>query len=149
MKEKNKIDFKQIEDLMQDFSQSTVSSMTIKKDKYEVIAKKRRKVIFVEDNNKEDDIIKQNENIEYKELTFIESDRVGRFFSANPPDSPLRLKNGDFISKGSKIANIVSMNVVYDVIAPFDLIVTQCLGEDGKMVEYGQAIFEVEPCGGN
>lgn len=147
MKEKRKIDLDLAENIMSDFSESSATSLEIKKDKFRLSMKKRP--VIIGNNHKSQEIVNFSENTEKENKIYIESDRVGRFFSANPPDSPQRLKKGDFIPKGTKIANIVSMNVVYDILAPFDLKISECLAEDGDMLEYGQAVFEVISCGGN
>ncbi|MCK9224313.1 MAG: hypothetical protein M0R46_13700 [Candidatus Muirbacterium halophilum] len=148
MKDEKKIDTKLIESLLKNFAESSVTKLSLKQDIMEIKAKKSSKVLYKRNTVIQHEKTEYNNEMTKTNTTFIESDRVGRYFSVNPPDSPNRIKNGDFISKGNKIANIVSMNVVYDVIAPFDAVIIQCLGEDGKMIEYGQALFEVEANGG-
>jgi len=81
---------------------------------------------------------------EEKSNLYIEADRVGKYFSIHPPDSPDRLKVGDTIAEGERMGHVVSMEVVYDVFAPFDLVVRGILINDNDPVEYGQALYEVE-----
>jgi acetyl-CoA carboxylase biotin carboxyl carrier protein len=139
---------KRLKTLVKEFDKYGFYEFSYKEKNFEIYLRKNGKRYVDTYNVKETNVepLKQETDIPktHEEKTFyIESDRVGKFFSLYPPDSDKRLKKGDFIKKGDKLGYIVSMDVVYDIKSNSDGIVKDILISDGEMVEYGQALFEI------
>ncbi|PLX15716.1 MAG: hypothetical protein C0601_12110 [Candidatus Muiribacterium halophilum] len=146
---KKSIDTKLIKDVLKKFEESEATSLKLELNSKKLKIKKAIPIQPVISDLYENQIIEQNKNIIEKsddkdKNVFIEADRVGKYFSIHPPDSPDRLKEGDTIAHGERMGHIVSMEVVYDVFAPFDLVVKNIYINDSDPVEYGQALYEVE-----
>ena len=75
----------------------------------------------------------------------IDSPMVGTFYSAPSPDSE------DFVSVGSRVEAdtvvciIEAMKVFNEIKAETTGTIKRILVENGQAVEYGQALFEIEP----
>ena len=74
---------------------------------------------------------------------FILSPMVGTFLRA-PKDRPPLVVEGDEITAGEKLAVVEAMKVPKDVISDANGRILKILVENGKPVEYGQKLFEVE-----
>ncbi|MFW5782353.1 MAG: acetyl-CoA carboxylase biotin carboxyl carrier protein [Candidatus Muiribacteriaceae bacterium] len=141
------LDIRQLEEIIRKFSRSDNHQLSFSFDRLNIVMKKETLAASVSSVSE-----KVSENVvrDKPENHFvIEAERVGKFFSVNPPDSPDRIVSGSEIRKGQKIANIVSMDVIYDIESPYSGVVNDIFVKDGDMVEYGQALFEMTPFGGN
>jgi len=146
LKDKKNFDITQLKNIAEDFSNTHATSIYVKNGKEEIKLKKNNTVIFSEQSFQFENTEKsENSNITEEKNIYIEAERVGKFFSAHAPDSPDRIKNGSIVAGGEKVGNIVSMDVIYDVFAPFDVKIKEIMIEDGNMVEYGQALFCIHP----
>ncbi|MGM0607272.1 MAG: hypothetical protein ACQESP_02510 [Candidatus Muiribacteriota bacterium] len=137
-----------LKNLSENFSQSGANKLNLKNKNIQIELEKSS--IYVKNDSK--DVYKgekiynsKEKNASINQNKLIEAERVGKFFSLHPPDSEDRIKNGSVIAEGEKIGHIVSMEIVYDIFAPYDLKVKNILVNDADIVEYGQAVFEVEP----
>jgi acetyl-CoA carboxylase biotin carboxyl carrier protein len=79
---------------------------------------------------------------EHKEL---KSPMVGTFYRSPSPDTDPYVQTGDVIQKGDVLCIVEAMKLMNEVKAEFGGKVIQVLVENGDAVEYGQALFLVEP----
>lgn len=76
-------------------------------------------------------------------LHTIKSPIVGTFYSAASPDSPPFVKPGDSVTAKSTVCIIESMKLMNEIEAEVSGTIVACLVENGKPVEYGEALFTV------
>ncbi|MBL0351000.1 MAG: acetyl-CoA carboxylase biotin carboxyl carrier protein [Elusimicrobia bacterium] len=76
-------------------------------------------------------------------LHVVKSPMVGTFQRAAKDRPPLVLE-GSEISAGQKMGVVEAMNIPKDVLADVHGRIVKILVENGKPVEYGQPLFEVE-----
>jgi acetyl-CoA carboxylase biotin carboxyl carrier protein len=77
-------------------------------------------------------------------LHYITAPFVGTFLRA-PKDRPPLVVEGEEIESGDKVGFVEAMKVARDVVSHVNGRIVKILIENGKSVEYGQKIFEVEP----
>lgn len=75
----------------------------------------------------------------------IVSMMVGTFYRRRTPESPPLLPEGSQVSVGQRVGVIEALKIQKEVISPHAGKVVKALIEDGQPVEYGQALFEIEP----
>lgn len=78
-------------------------------------------------------------------LYTVKSPIVGTFYSAPSPDSASFVKPGDSVSPKSTVCIIESMKLMNEIEAEVSGTVVACLVENGKPVEYGEALFTIRP----
>ena len=71
------------------------------------------------------------------------SPMVGTFYRASAPGAAPFVKIGDVIQKGQKLCIIEAMKLMNEIQAESDGVLLEILAEDGKLVEYGQALFVI------
>jgi acetyl-CoA carboxylase biotin carboxyl carrier protein len=74
---------------------------------------------------------------------FVKSPMVGTFLRA-PKGRPPMIVEGDEVAPGHRLGVVEAMQVPKDVIASVKGRVIKVLVENGRPVEYGQPIFEIE-----
>ena len=87
---------------------------------------------------------KKEEVVEDKNISVITSPMVGTFYSAASPESPAFVEVGGTVSKGKVICIIEAMKLMNEIESEYSGIITECLVNDGDMVEYGQPLFKVK-----
>ena len=75
----------------------------------------------------------------------ITSPIVGTFHRAPEPGAALFAEIGDVVERGQILCLIEAMKMMNEIEAEFRGRVTEVLVEDGRPVEYGEALFLVEP----
>jgi acetyl-CoA carboxylase biotin carboxyl carrier protein len=80
-----------------------------------------------------------------KKTAVIKSPMVGTFYSSPKPDAPPYVKVGDMISPETVVCLIEAMKVFNELPAEASGRIVAVLAESGTPVEYGQALFEIEP----
>jgi acetyl-CoA carboxylase biotin carboxyl carrier protein len=78
-------------------------------------------------------------------LVAIESPMVGTFYSAPDPSSPPFVRQGDHVSKGQVVCIVEAMKLMNEIEAEVGGTIVRVAVENGKPVEFGQALFLVEP----
>ena len=74
----------------------------------------------------------------------VNSPMVGTFYrSSSPEDEPL-IKVGDSVDENTTVCIIEAMKVMNEIKAEGRGVVSRILVEDGKPVQYGQALFELK-----
>ncbi|MEC9492557.1 acetyl-CoA carboxylase biotin carboxyl carrier protein [Flexistipes sp.] len=70
---------------------------------------------------------------------------VGTFYEAPSPGAEPFVKEGDTVRKGQTLCIVEAMKIMNEIEAEFDCKILKKLGVNGEPVEYGEAIFLVEP----
>jgi acetyl-CoA carboxylase biotin carboxyl carrier protein len=73
---------------------------------------------------------------------------LGTFYTCNTPGAAPYVQAGDAVRKGDPLCLIEVMKLFQTVSAPFDGIVREIVARHGDLVEYGAALFELEPASG-
>ena len=72
----------------------------------------------------------------------IRATLVGTVYLAPAPDAVI----GKRVAKGDTMCIIEAMKIMNELCAPYDLIVKNVCCQNGKMVQFDEALFEVERC---
>ena len=75
----------------------------------------------------------------------VESPIVGTFYRKPSPDAELFVKEGDVVSKGATLCIIEAMKLMNEIEAPSSGKVVKILGVEGKVVEFGEVLFLIDP----
>ena len=75
----------------------------------------------------------------------IKSPMVGTFYRSPAPDAPAFVEIGQDIEPGQVICIIEAMKLMNEIKAEVDGRVIEILMETGEAVEFGQALFAVDP----
>ena len=78
-------------------------------------------------------------------LTLIKSPMVGTFFAAPNPESPAFVKVGDHVGPDTTCCIIEAMKVFNEIPAETSGKIVAVLVQSGDPVEFGQALFKVDP----
>lgn len=92
------------------------------------------------------EIIEENkvlQNNDDKEIEVIASPIVGTFYEAMSPEDEPFVSAGQKISKGEVVCIVEAMKLMNEISAEFDCEIVSVLGENGKMVQYGDPLFKV------
>ncbi|HOX01068.1 MAG TPA: acetyl-CoA carboxylase biotin carboxyl carrier protein [Candidatus Paceibacterota bacterium] len=75
----------------------------------------------------------------------IKAPMVGTFYRAPSPDAAPYIEVGNEVSAETVVCIIEAMKVMNEIKAEIHGVITQVLVENGKPVEYGQALYRVRP----
>jgi len=75
----------------------------------------------------------------------VKSPIVGTYYDAPSPDSPPFVSVGDSVEPGKVLCIIESMKLMNEIEAEVAGIVSAKLVENGRPVEYGEALFAIRP----
>ncbi|MEO0092563.1 MAG: acetyl-CoA carboxylase biotin carboxyl carrier protein [candidate division WOR-3 bacterium] len=75
----------------------------------------------------------------------IKSPMVGTFYSRPRPDAPPYVNKGDIVDVGETLCVIEAMKLMNEIEAEKKCKIIDILVKDGDAVEYGQALFLIEP----
>ncbi|MCX7785409.1 MAG: acetyl-CoA carboxylase biotin carboxyl carrier protein [candidate division WOR-3 bacterium] len=81
-------------------------------------------------------------SVNYEE---IKSPMVGTFYSRPRPDAPPYVNKGDIVDVGETLCVIEAMKLMNEIEAEKKCKIIDILVKDGEAVEYGQALFLIEP----
>jgi acetyl-CoA carboxylase biotin carboxyl carrier protein len=79
------------------------------------------------------------------EPVFVKSPIVGTYYDAPSPGTPSFVKVGDRVSPGQVLCIIESMKLMNEIEAEIAGVIVSKLVENGRPVEYGEALFGVQP----
>ncbi len=74
----------------------------------------------------------------------IKSPITGVFYQSPSPSSPVFAKEGDIVETGKTLCIVEAMKVMNEIKATFKVKIVKILAENGKPVNSGQDLFEVE-----
>jgi acetyl-CoA carboxylase biotin carboxyl carrier protein len=80
-------------------------------------------------------------------LLEIKSPMVGTYYSAPEPGAKPYVSVGDRISKGQIVCIIEAMKIMNELESEFDGVLREVAVTDAHPVEYGQALFRIDPTG--
>ena len=101
---------------------------------------------YVDIKTDDKEIIEENkvlQNNDDKEIEVIASPIVGTFYEAMSPEDAPFVSIGQKISKGEVVCIVEAMKLMNEISAEFDCEIVSVLGENGKMVQYGDPLFKV------
>ena len=78
-------------------------------------------------------------------LVPIVSPMVGTFYAAHSPEAPPYVKQGDHISVGQVVCIVEAMKLMNEIEAEVSGTIVRIVMEDAKPVEFGEAIFMIQP----
>ncbi len=78
-------------------------------------------------------------------LKDIASPMVGTFYAATLPDAPPCVKVGQEVDENTVVCIIEAMKVMNEIKADARGTIAEIVGENGKPVQYGQALFRIVP----
>lgn len=77
--------------------------------------------------------------------TIVKSPIVGTYYDASSPDAPPFVKIGDSVEPGQVLCIIESMKLMNEIEAEIAGTIVHKLAENGRPVEYGEALFAIRP----
>ncbi|MEZ5299137.1 MAG: biotin/lipoyl-containing protein [Verrucomicrobiales bacterium] len=77
--------------------------------------------------------------------TFIESPMVGTFYRRSDPEAPALVDVGTKVDKNTTVCLIEAMKVFNEIKADATGTITKILVDDGSPVQFGEALFEIDP----
>ncbi|BCA53518.1 Biotin carboxyl carrier protein of acetyl-CoA carboxylase [Nitrospira sp. KM1] len=78
-------------------------------------------------------------------LVTITSPIVGTFYRSPSPDADPYVEEGDFVRKGQVLCIVEAMKLMNEIESEVDGRIVKILAESTKPVEYGQALFHIDP----
>ena len=75
----------------------------------------------------------------------VKSPMIGTFYRRPSPDSDSFVEVGTAVESDTVVCIIEAMKVMNEIKAEVKGVIAEVLVEDGKPVEYGQALFRIEP----
>jgi len=82
---------------------------------------------------------------EHTGLLTITSPIVGTFYRSPSPDADPYVEEGDFVKKGQVLCIVEAMKLMNEIESEVDGRIGKILVESTKPVEYGQALFLIDP----
>lgn len=105
----------------------------------------KEEVVYVEKEvDRVNSFVEISDNSSNKE--YVKAPLVGTLYLSPEPNKPHFVSEGQRVKEGDTICIIEAMKMMNELKAPYDLIIKAILEDNEKMVEYDQAIFEVERC---
>jgi acetyl-CoA carboxylase biotin carboxyl carrier protein len=77
--------------------------------------------------------------------TLVKSPIVGTFYECPSPGAPAFVKVGDAVEPGQVLCIIESMKLMNEIEAEVAGVISAKLVENGRPVEYGEALFAIRP----
>jgi acetyl-CoA carboxylase biotin carboxyl carrier protein len=105
----------------------------------------KQPVVLKEQDPVEKNIVSHDKTKESPVLgEIIKSPITGIFYKSSSPSSPAYICEGDIVESEKTICIIEAMKVMNEIKAPFKVKIVKILVENGKPVNAGQDLFEVE-----
>jgi acetyl-CoA carboxylase biotin carboxyl carrier protein len=74
----------------------------------------------------------------------IVSPMVGTFYAAGSPETPAFVTVGQAVTEDTVVCIIEAMKVMNEIKADIRGVITEIVAENGKPVQYGQALFKIK-----
>ena len=147
----------QIIRLIQEVSNSNLSSFKYEEDKFTIELTKNKNInqeaypsleeVKKADLTKEDsstDVENLDKEDEDNDKFTIKSPIVGTFYSSSSEDGVPFIKVGDQVKKGQVIAIVEAMKIMNEIESTVDGVVEEILVENQEVVEYGQSLVLIQ-----
>ncbi len=146
------MEYEQIKKIINDMSQSSLSSLNIEfpdgvkinltKDVSNNIA---LPVLPVEVPRPHEESKKENdEKIEEKSANIVKSPMVGTFYLKPAPDKEDFVKVGDVVKKGQVLCIIEAMKLMNEIESEYDGQIVEICQKNEDMVDYGRPLFKIK-----
>ena len=89
-------------------------------------------------------MLEEKAEVEVNSAKIIKAPMVGTFYSKSNPTAKPFILEGDRVNIGQTLCIIEAMKLMNEIESDYAGIVKKVLVNDGEMVEYGQALFEIE-----
>lgn len=145
------MDMEQIKALINEFDESGLSSMKLKKDDFSMELEKSTGLVAAP-VMAQAPVAPQVVAAPAAEASaapaytgdMILSPMVGTYYASPSPDSPAFVKVGDTVKKGQPLAILEAMKIMNELEAEFDCKIIDILVTDGQAVEFDMPLFAVE-----
>lgn len=149
------MEYEKIKQLIDDMGNSKLSSISIdfpdgtkismaKEEKILVTASQEnveKQTIPSETNN---EITQENQSTKKENIKIVKSPMVGTFYSKPSPTAESYVEVGKEVKVGETLCIIEAMKLMNEIEAEYTGKISKILVEDGKAVEYGTPLFEIE-----
>jgi acetyl-CoA carboxylase biotin carboxyl carrier protein len=78
-------------------------------------------------------------------LVVVESPMVGTFYRSPSPGAPSFVEVGATVSQGQTLCIVEAMKLMNEIEADTSGTIVEICVEDGKPVQFGQALFKIRP----
>ena len=75
----------------------------------------------------------------------VKSPMVGTFYRSPSPDADIYVEDGQMVKKGQTLCIVEAMKLMNEIESEFKGKIVSILVENGQPVEYGEALFEIDP----
>lgn len=104
------------------------------------VAESKRESIEIEEKKKTEEV-----KPEKKDLFIVKAPLVGTFYRAPSPDAKPFVDVGETVAKGEVLCIVEAMKLMNEIESEIDGKICSILIENGRPVEYGEPLFEIEP----
>ncbi|OGD79760.1 MAG: acetyl-CoA carboxylase, biotin carboxyl carrier protein [Candidatus Coatesbacteria bacterium RBG_13_66_14] len=80
-----------------------------------------------------------------EELVYVVAPLVGTFYTAPSPESPVYVKVGDRVDKGTVVCIVEAMKVMNEIESEYAGTIVKVMVQNAQPVEYGQRMFAIKP----
>lgn len=149
------MEYEKIKQLIDDMGNSKLSSISIDfPDGTKISMAKEEKIIVTQ---AQESVVKQtipsetnnqkpqeNQPTEKENIKIVKSPMVGTFYSKPSPTAESYVELGKEVKVGETLCIIEAMKLMNEIEAEYAGKISKILVEDGKAVEYGTPLFEIE-----
>lgn len=148
------MEYEQIKKIINDMSQSSLSSLNIEfPDGVKINITKENNIIQnnvvqnqpvvkQEDTDVKSSNIEPNEKIE--DANIVTSPMVGTFYTKPAPDKEDFVKVGDRVKKGQVLCIIEAMKLMNEIESEYDGQIVEICQKNEDMVDYGRPLFKIK-----
>lgn len=133
------MDINKINELITQFEQSSLSSLSVKEEQSTIKLKKESSLIVTKTKEIPEQFI-ESIDIDHQ----INSPIVGTFYRAPSPESPNFIEIGSQIEVGEVLCVIESMKTMNEITSDKKGIITHIHKHNGEMVEYNEPLFSIK-----
>jgi len=135
-----KVDFNEIEKLMNDFENSEMRELEITADGFHIRLSKNETSVNVKANEKghKDQVTEDEKTIDY-----IRSPLVGSVYLQPKPDDKPFVEVGSHVSPGDVVCIVEAMKMMTEVKSTQAGVITEILVENEDLVDYERPLFKV------
>lgn len=148
------MNFKDIEKIIELFSQKQITKMSFKSGEFELKLENNPQTQEMQSqpqpnipqapSPKINPISTQESAPTQENALFIESPMVGTFYQCPSPNADPYIKVGDKVKKGQIIGIVEAMKIMNEIEAEFDCKVVEIIANDAQPVEFGSKLVRVE-----
>ncbi len=138
------MEYEKIKELMQDMSNSKLSSMDIEFEDGTKISMQKNNSEEVVAVRPKEEIKEEIVPLQKDDEKYIVSPMVGTFYLKPSPTSEPFVTVGSSIKKGDTVCIVEAMKLMNEIESDFDGTIKEILVNDGTPVEYGTKLFKIE-----